>query len=68
MVERNRIPDPAGAGANPPSAPRAAIPQRRLLDPAANDNAPTAAQRFLRAAAFVVIGSILAYLLRELFG
>ncbi len=67
MVEQRRA-SSAGAGASPPSAPRASAHERRLLDPAANDNAPTAAQRLLRAAIFVVIGSALAYLLREILG
>jgi len=58
----------AGAGASPPSAPREPRAERRLLDPAANDNAPSTGQRILRAAIFVVIGSVLAYLLREVFG
>jgi hypothetical protein len=69
VVEQSRIPETAGAGTPPPRPPsRAAAPKRRLLDPAANDNAPTAAQRLLRAAIFVIVGSILAYLLRELLG
>jgi hypothetical protein len=67
VVERRRAADsPAGAGTSPPSAPRAPFRQRRLLDRAANDNAPTPAQRLLRAVVFVVIGAVIAYVLREI--
>jgi hypothetical protein len=68
VVEQHRISKPTGAGPNPPRPPDASVSRRRLLDPAANDNAPTAGQRLLRAAIFVVIGSVIAYVLRELFG
>jgi hypothetical protein len=67
-VAEHRRASSAGAGVGPPSSPRAPLPERRLLDPAANDNAPSVAQRIFRAAVFVVIGSALAYLLREVFG
>jgi len=67
VVERSRIPEPAGAGASPPSAARSGR-KRRLLDAPANDNRPTPGQRLLRAAIFVVIGSALAWLLREILG
>jgi hypothetical protein len=67
-VAEQRRASSAGAGASPPSAPRPPLPERRLLDPAANDNAPTLAQRLWRAAVFVVVSSALAYLLREILG
>lgn len=67
MADQRRA-SSAGAGASPPSAPRPPLPERRLLDPAANDNARSPAQRLLRAAVFVVIGSIIAYVLREILG
>jgi hypothetical protein len=63
-VAEHRRASSAGAGVGPPSSPRAPLPERRLLDPAAN----AVAQRIFRAAVFVVIGSALAYLLREVFG
>jgi hypothetical protein len=68
VVERSRIPEPAGGGASPPSAVRSTGRKRRLLDTPANDNRPTPGQRLLRAAIFVVIGSALAWLLREILG
>ena len=65
MAEQSRIPEP-GAGRSPPS-PRASH-KKRLLDSPANDNAQSAGQRILRAAIFVVVGGVLAWLLREIFG
>jgi len=68
VAEQRRISEASGAGTRPPRPPRIPSNDRRFLDPAANDNAPSAAQRIVRAAIFVVIGSFLAYLLREILG
>jgi len=68
VVEQRRISETNGAGTSPPRDSPSTPRRRRLLDTPANDNVPSLCQRLLRAAVFVVIGSVLAYLLREIFG
>jgi len=58
--------DNTGAGESPPPA-RPLPRERRLLDRPANDNGPGAGQRILRAAVFVLIGSVIAWLLHQVF-
>jgi len=67
VVEQRRISETNGAGSRPPRD-SSNLRRRRLLDSPANDNVPSVGQRILRAAVFVVIGSVLAYLLREILG
>ena len=69
MVETRRKSTGASAGSGAPISPIAAgPPRRRVLAAPANDNATSPGRRVLRAAVFVAIGAVLAWILHAAFG
>jgi hypothetical protein len=69
VVDRQQRPTAPGAGVPRDPAPLPESPRgRRVLDTAANDNLMSPVQRVARAALFVAVGAVVAWLLRELFG
>lgn len=70
MPERQQHPPTPGAAAvpGPGTAPPPRGGGRRLIDTPANDNRMSAGRRVARAALFVAIGGVIAWLLHEFLG